>query len=313
MRPSTREPAFAALLELAERAARSDASVLLTGESGTGKNLLARFLHEASPRREGPFVELPCANLPAELLEDELFGHEAGAFTDAREGRAGRFERANGGTLYLDEIGELRPETQAKLLRALDEKQFERLGGTRTIRVDVRIVASTREEPEHLVGQGRLREDLFYRLNVVRLRLPPLRERRADIRLLAGMFLEEAVARHRLRPKRLLPAAVEVLERYSWPGNIRQLRHVIEAAAVVSDGFEIGPEQLPHDLSLADSAAVRAAARSRMSLRELEEAYIEEVLRTTRGNKTAAARILGIARKTLHERLRARDRRRGGT
>lgn len=310
MRPVTRQPAFAELIRLAERAARSDASVLLTGESGTGKTALARFIHDASPRRDGPFVELPCASLPVELLEDELFGHEPGAFTDARQERAGRFERAHGGTLYLDDVGDLPAPTQAKLLRAIGEKRFERLGGSRTLEVDVRIVASTREDPERLVAQGRLREELFFRLDVVRLRLPPLRERRADVAPLARKFLEEAVARHGLPPKRLLPSAIEALERYDWPGNIRQLRHAMEAAAVLSAGPEIGPADLPAELAADGTAMVRAAAADRLTLRELEEAYIAEVLRATRGNKAAAARILGIARKTLHEKLRARNGRR---
>ncbi len=300
----TRDPAFRHLLDLADRAARSEASVLLTGESGTGKNRLAAFLHERSPRSAGPFVEVPCANLPAELLESDLFGHERGAFTDAHQERSGRFERASGGTLYLDEIQELDPGVQAKVLRAIEEKRFERLGGIRTLEVDIRIFASTREDPARLVATGRLREDLFYRLDVVRLALPPLRERRADIPVLAEALLEEAVARHRLPPRRLGPEALEVLLRHAWPGNVRELAHAIEAAAILARAETIAAPDLPASVSLASPLGLRSAAAAGMSLGELESAYIDEVLRRTRGNKSAAARILGIHRKTLHERLR---------
>jgi two-component system response regulator HydG len=304
----TRDPAFRRLLQMAERAARSQANVLLTGESGTGKNRLAAFLHERSPRAAGPFVDVPCANVPADLLESDLFGHEKGAFTDAHEARTGRFERAAGGTLYFDEIQELEPGLQAKVLRAIDEKRFERLGGNRTVEVDVRILASTREDPARLVGEGRLREDLFYRLDVVRLALPPLRDRRADIPVLAQALLDETVSRHRLPPRRLAPGAVEVLLRHAWPGNVRELGHAIEAAAVLAEGETIGEADLPGGLSLASPLGLRSAASGAMSLDVLEHAYIDEVLRRTRGNKSAAARILGIHRKTLHERLRARQR-----
>jgi two-component system response regulator HydG len=304
----TRDPAFRQLLQIAERAALSQANVLLTGESGTGKNRLATFVHDRSPRAAGPFVEVPCANLPAELLESDLFGHEKGAFTDAHEARTGRFERAAGGTLYLDEIQELAPELQAKVLRAIDEKRFERLGGNRTVEADVRVVASTREDPARLVSAGRLREDLFYRLDVVRLALPPLRDRRADIPVLAQALLEETLARHHLPPRRLAPEAIDVLVRHAWPGNVRELRHAIEAAAVLAEGETIGETDLPAGLSLTSSAGLRSAASVAMSLEELEHAYIDEVLRRTRGNKSAAARVLGIHRKTLHERLRARRR-----
>ncbi|HEX5041449.1 MAG TPA: sigma-54 dependent transcriptional regulator [Candidatus Polarisedimenticolaceae bacterium] len=302
----TRDPGLRALLEVARRAAGTQASVLLTGETGTGKNHLARFLHEHSPRASGPFMEVPCANLPQELLESELFGHERGAFTDAHTERAGRFEQAHGGTLYLDEIQELAPPVQAKVLRAVEQRRFERLGGTATLEVDVRIVVSTREPLELLLAAGRLREDLYYRMNVVRLHLPPLRERPADIPLLAEAFLEEAVAAHGLPPRRLSGEALSALRGYDWPGNVRELRHAVESAAVLAAGESVSVADLPPQLSAATAGRLRAAAAAGTTLAELERTYIDEVLRRTRGNKSAAARILGIHRKTLHEKLRAR-------
>ena len=303
----TRSPGFIHLLDLAQRAARSQASIFLTGESGTGKNRLARFLHECSLRSEGPFIEVPCANLPSELLESDLFGHERGAFTDAHDERPGRFEQAHRGTIYLDEVQELDPTVQAKVLRAIEEKRFERVGGSRTLEVDVRILASTREDPERLVALSRLREDLFYRLNVVRIDLPPLRGRPEDIGLLAEAFLSEAVSKHGAPHRRLASETLERLDRYAWPGNVRELRHAVESAAVLASGEEITVADLPREFSLTSPSMLRAAASAALSLRELEASYIDEVLRSTRGNKSAAAKILGIHRKTLHERLRARS------
>jgi len=226
------------LLALAERAARTEANILVTGESGTGKNRLARHIHDVSDRGSGPFIEVPCANLPPELLESELFGHQKGAFTDAHEDRRGRFEQADGGTLFLDEIQELAPEVQAKVLRALDEKRFERLGGHETLEIDARIVASTREDPNRLVAEGRLREDLFYRLNVVRVHLPPLRERPDDIRPLALQCLEEAGRRHRLPGKRL---SEEVLARLHSRGAAADAREQV--------GGRADPRDPPQDLA----------------------------------------------------------------
>ncbi len=303
----TRDPAFARLLELAERAASSQASVLLTGESGTGKNRLARWIHDHSPRREQPFVEVPCANIAPELFESELFGHERGAFTDAHDARVGRFELAARGTIYLDEVGELSIDVQAKVLRAIQERRFERLGGTETIEVDVRWIASTREAPAALVERGRLREDLYYRIQVIQLDLPPLRERSVDIPTLAAEFLDDAVARHALPPRRFATDCVERLVRHLWPGNLRELAHAVESAAVLAPDEEIGLEALPPSLSVASPGMVRGAAAAGLSLRALEAAYIREVLARTGGNKSAAARILGIARKTLHEKLRTLD------
>jgi two-component system response regulator HydG len=289
---------------MADRAARSTANVLVTGEPGTGRRRLARRLHDRSDRRSGPFTRVPCANLSTDLLESDLFGHEEGAFTDARRRRAGRFEEAGGGTLFLDGIQELAPEAQAKLLRALEERRFERLGGFETIEIDARVVASTLAYPENTLVPGRLREDLYYRLNVVRLDLPPLRARMSDLRILAEVFLQEAVARHRLPARTLAGCALARLERHDWPGNLPELRHTLERAALLCSGESITVADLSSDLSVSSPSMLRAAAGDGLSLAQLEDAYIEEVLRRTRGNKSAAARILGIHRKTLHEKLR---------
>ncbi len=294
------------MLDVATRVARTDVGVLVTGESGTGKNRLARLIHDRSRRSTGPWVEVPCANLPAGLVESDLFGHERGAFTGAIGERVGRMEDANGGTLYLDEIQELDPPVQAKLLRAIEQRRFERLGGVETIAVDVRIVASTSGDLAGLLASGRVREDFYYRLSVVRLHLPPLRDRPRDIRPLAERFLATAVARHRLPERVLSGQAVAALERHDWPGNIRELRHVVEFAAILSGGREIGLSDLPGEMMGSPRSRLRVAAADGMTLSQVENAYIDEVLRRTRGNKSAAARILGIHRKTLHDKLRRR-------
>jgi two-component system response regulator HydG len=291
---------MAGLMELARRVARSDANILLCGESGTGKGMLARFLHDASARQAGPFVTITCANIPGELLESELFGHEKGAFTGATEQRTGRFELADGGTILIDGVSELAPALQGKLLRVVQELAFERLAGTRTIQVDVRILASTQVDLEPLVDAGRFRKDLFYRLNVIRLDLPPLRERLEDVPFLAEHLLGAIAGRRGAAPKRLSPPALDRLMRHDWPGNVRELENVLESAAILEDGPEITAGAIRLG---APSAAgpFAAAAEMRYTLARVEEMHIREVLRLTRGNRTEAARILGINRKTLLE------------
>ena len=301
----TTDTAFERILRIAERAARSQASVLVLGETGTGKNRMARFLHERSARAAGPFVEVSCANVAPELFESDLFGHEPGAFTDARTTKIGRLEHAHGGTLFLDELQDFDVAVQGKLLRALEERTFERVGGHQTLEVDVRIIASSRERPEDLVAEGRLRDDLLYRLDVIRIELPPLRERPADVVPLALSLLAESVARHALGPRALSPEAARRLAEHAWPGNVRELRHVVERAAILAADAAIATEDLPDTFSLASPARLAEAASRGATLEEVERAYIDEVLRKTRGNKTAAARILGIHRKTLHEKLRS--------
>jgi DNA-binding NtrC family response regulator len=300
----SRDPAFLECLRIAERAAQSSANILILGESGSGKSRMARYLHRAGPRASGPFIEIACANVPPELFESELFGHEQGAFTDAREAKRGKLELADRGTLFLDEIQEFDLATQAKLLRALEEKRFERVGGSTTIQVDARVVTSTRDHPSRLVESGLLRDDLLYRLDVIRIEIPPLRERSGDVRLLAEALLAEIVLRHGRGPKQFSHAALERMGSYSWPGNVRELRHVVERAVILTGTDLIHPEDLPDTLSVSSPPMLRSAAAQGVTLAALERAYIEEVLRKQRGNKSAAARVLGIHRKTLHEKLR---------
>lgn len=268
---------------------------------------MARAIHDESQRRDGPFVEVHCANLPADLIESELFGHDRGAFTGAHESKPGRLEGAAGGTLFLDEVQELQTPVQAKILRVLQEKRFERVGSAESRPLDARLVASVGGNPERLVANGRLREDLYYRLQVVRFDLPPLRERPADVDLLATAILQEMAEAHGTEAKTFTSEAEELLRRHGWPGNVRELRHVIESAVVLGEGNRIGVEDIPLRMGFASPAALSRAADEGWTLERVEEAYIREVLRRTRGNKSAAARILGIHRKTLHERLRGRS------
>jgi DNA-binding NtrC family response regulator len=287
-----------AVLDLVRRVAPTNATVLLLGETGTGKDLLARAIHHESPRRDAPFIKVDCAGLPESLLESELFGHEKDAFTDAGTRKIGRFELAHGGTIFLDEVAELGLTVQAKLLRVLQERAFERVGGTETVQIDVRILAATNRNLEEALKQNRLREDLYFRLNVVPIRVPPLRERRKDIPLLARRFAAQFAQRHGKPVEGLAEDALDLLVRYAWPGNVRELEHAVERAVLVADGPTLRPEHFTLDFVAASSTA---PDDSLLTLEELEREYIRRILWKVRGHKGRAAKILGINRKTLLE------------
>lgn len=300
--------AMTSVLTQAERVAPTRCTVLLRGESGTGKELLAEAIHRRSPRRNGPLVRVSGAALVDSLLLSELFGHEKGAFTGATERRIGRFELAHQGTLFLDEVGELSPRVQAALLRVLQERSFERVGGRETIDVDVRVIAATHRDLEAMVAKGTFREDLYYRLHEVTLELPPLRSRPADIPLLAERFLDELHEEEGLVRKRLDAAAVRVLKAYRWPGNVRQLENVIRAAALFSQGplVTIADLTLPDDLAeTPNDDAYARLRRGDLSLRELkkelERSLIARALQDTAGNLTQAASHLGMTRSRLSQ------------
>ena len=285
--------------------APSRATVLIQGESGTGKELAARAIHHLSPRAAKRFVAVHCAALSPQLLESELFGHERGAFTGATERRIGRFEQANGGTLFLDEIGEIDAATQVKILRVLGERTFERVGGNTTIHADVRLVAATNKDLPKLVAEGKFRDDLFFRLNVVQITLPPLRARKEDIPLLVQAFLTDAARENDKPPRELTPEAMSCILDYDWPGNVRELRTAVEHGVVMCSGARIGVRDLP--------AAVRGAAASvaespfapdALDLHHAERLLIFRALEESGGNRTAAAERLGISRRTLHRRLK---------
>jgi DNA-binding NtrC family response regulator len=290
---------------LAERVSSTDANVLVTGESGAGKDLLASFIHSQSRRAAQPYVKIDCSTLPGELLEAELFGYERGAFTGAVEGRAGRFEAAQKGTIVLDEIAHLSTDAQAKLLRVIETREFERLGGRKTIKLDARLIALTNVDVEAAVKAGRFREDLFYRLNVIHIRVPALRERRQDLLKLIQYFLKQYAAKHARKVERVAPAALELLQAYDYPGNARELANIVERAVIVAAGPSIEESDLPVGLSATVKAQQRKAQPR--SLAQLEAAYISEVLAATNGNKTECARILGISRKNLYEKIARYD------
>ncbi len=299
-------------LALAEKVAATDSSVLLRGESGTGKDLFARAIHFQSRRAAGPWVKVNCGALPENLLESELFGYEKGAFTGAQRSKPGRFEDADGGTIFLDEIGELTPPLQVKLLQVLEEKTFTRLGGNQSVTVDVRIIAATNRDLEAEVARREFREDLFYRLNVFPIRIPPLRERLGDVPALAAHFL----ARHGAPAGKLTAEAMEQLQRYSYPGNVRELEHALERALILAGADPIGPEHLAF---IQPSGAGREAPSwipeippEGLSLEELEKELILKALERAAGNKSQAARLLGLTRRTLYSRMEKHGLRRPG-
>ena len=293
------------IYQVVEQAAPTAASVLVTGESGTGKELVAQTIHQLSPRATQPFVPLNCAAIPDTLLESELFGHEKGAFTGAIARRQGAFELAHRGTLFLDEIAEMTPVTQAKLLRVLQERTFRPLGGIREQSVDIRVIAATNVDPADAVRQGKLREDLYYRLNVFAIALPPLRDRKDDIPLLAQAFIREFNARNSRSIAGVSDEAMRLLERHDWPGNVRELRNVMERSTIVAKGPFIEPADLPPLTSPAASAPGSAPSglTPGTTVDEVERQLIEVTLQHTGGNKTRAAEMLGISLKTLHNKL----------
>ncbi len=300
-------PEFRNLVHLIERVSPSDSTVLITGETGSGKEMVAKLIHARSARRHRPFVVVECAALQESLLQSELFGHERGAFTGADRAKPGLFEVAHGGTIFLDEIGEISQATQVKLLRVLDTSTFRHVGGTAEIKVDVRVVAATNRDLEALVRQGVFREDLYYRLSTITVKIPPLRDRRADIDLLARHFVQMLNERFGAR-KALSAAALDVLRQHDWPGNVRELLHVVESAMVVCEGAEILPEHLPAALlqtaaASAHAASPRAEEGDLPTLEELERAHIERVLRATHGHRGQAAQILGISERNLYRKL----------
>jgi two-component system, NtrC family, response regulator AtoC len=288
-------------LRLAERVAATDANVLITGESGTGKDALASFIHQRSKRAAQSFVKIDCATLPGHLLEAELFGYERGAFTGASEAKPGRLEAAHRGSLVLDEIAYLPNDAQAKLLRVIENREFERLGGRRTIKVDARVIALTNVDLTEAVRRRDFREDLFYRLNVVHIRVPPLRERKEDLPVLTRGFLKSYALKHGRPLGSIAPGALALLKEYQFPGNVRELMNAIERAVIIANGKRIEKVDLPESIS----AAVRLRQRRIQpgTLAEIEAEYVAEILAATRGNKTEAARILGISRKNLYERI----------
>lgn len=293
--------AMKAAAELARRVAGTDANVLITGESGAGKDAIATFIHAQSNRAQQPLVKIDCATLPSDLLEAELFGFERGAFTSAIEAKPGRLEAAHKGTLVLDEIAYLSNDSQAKLLRVIETREFERLGGRRTIAVDARLMALTNVNLVEAVKQRHFREDLFYRLNVVHIQVPPLRERSEDLDQLVDHFLRVYAAKHGRQTEKISREAMGILREYEFPGNVRELSNSIERAVVVSHQKQLEVSDLPDSLRAA--VLVQRRRQKPLTLAELEADYVQEILAATMGNKAEAARILGISRKNLYERL----------
>jgi DNA-binding NtrC family response regulator len=298
--------AMRAVIDMVRTVAKTDATVLLEGETGTGKEVIARAIHNDSSRAKGPWVAISCAAIPATLLEDELFGHERGAFTDARERKLGRFERAQGGTFFLDDIDDLPLTTQVKLLRVLQEREVERLGGDRPIKVDIRVIAATKADLRAMVKEGKFREDLYYRLNVVTIVIPALRDRAGDIPLLARHFMRKFGEGRDLE---IAPDVLAAMERYSWPGNVRELEHAIERGVALSGGARtLKPEHLIPDLARSGGGSNEVPPEDAGSLRKVveqaEREHLKRVLKLTGNRRAQAAAILGISRKNLWEKLR---------
>ncbi len=299
-------PAFRAYLDTLRQAAPSTATVLLMGESGTGKELAARSIHELSARATGPFIAVNCAALPESILEAELFGVERGAFTGAVARKEGRFERADGGTLFLDEVGEMSASAQVKLLRVLQEGELERLGGTQLVKVDVRVVAATNKDLQREIAEGRFREDLYFRLNVVEVRIPSLASRREDVPLLADHFLQRYAAKNQKSARAFTEAARSLLENYAWPGNVRELEHAIERAVVLSRTEVLDVGDLPESIRKGPiGSASQIVIPIGTPMEEIERRVIHETLRHTKGDKNLAARLLGIAARTIYRKLAA--------
>jgi two-component system nitrogen regulation response regulator NtrX len=296
-------PAWARAVEQATMAARSDARVLLIGESGTGKELLAAHIHKSSPFAGGPFVKVNCAAIPTELIETELFGHEKGSFTGATAARRGKFELADGGTIFLDEVGDLHGASQAKLLRVLQEGEFHRVGGEQIIRVSVRVISATNRDLGALVTAEKFREDLFYRLSVVPIRVPALRERPHDVRLLAEYFLEDFCARNNFKPKRMDETVFPLLESYLWPGNARELRNAVERMAILTPGERLTRESVPVEIRMQRETGVKSTIQEARESAERE--HVLRALEESNWNVSGAARALGMERTNLHKRIRA--------
>ena len=306
----SRSPQMKLLKHLAAEVAQTDATtVLITGESGTGKELFAHGIHAASPRSKGPFVALNCAGIPEHLLESELFGYQRGAFTDAKQAKPGRFQQAEGGTLFLDEIGEMSPSAQVKLLRVLENHQVDPLGDTRSIHVDIRVIAATNEDLPAQIKAGRFRLDLYYRLNVYQLRIPPLRERPEDIEPILTSFLEAARRDHGCRIKGITPAALTILQAHDWPGNVRELHNVVEGLTITCKDEMIRPDHLPTSVRSPRSTGLNGEIEKTsllafgLSAQEMEKKLLQEALQRTGGNISEASRLLKITRNTLRYRM----------
>jgi Nif-specific regulatory protein len=284
--------------------ARTNTTVLIRGESGTGKELIAQAIHYNSLRAKKPFIKVSCAALPETLIESELFGYEKGAFTGAQDRRKGRFELAQGGTLFLDEIGDIHLPTQVKLLRVLQEREFERLGGTEVVKVNVRLVAATNKDMEQAIADGTFREDLFYRLNVFVIFIPPLRERKPDVLLLADHFLQRFASEHGKDIRRISTPAIDMLTAYHWPGNVRELQNVIERAVLVCDGQVVHAHHLPPTLQTAEASGTVMNVSLGEAMSAYERDLIQDALKSTRGNRAKAARLMRTTDRIFNYKVR---------